>query len=313
MTTTPFLYAILYAAALVFLVACVFRAVSYARLPLHLRWELYPVPHEEKKRAEHGGSYFELSEWWKKPGGFNYLGEWKSMLAEILFLKGLWEFKRKMWYRSYVFHLGLYFLIAAAGLLSAGAFLSVLAPQRWSGAPALAFHYAYTAAGLLGGALTLIGALALLIERLTEDELKPYTTPGDLFNLSFFIVTVGVLSAGYFLRPAQSPGALVLAQGLLTFDTAVRAPLLLEIGLSLGALLTAYIPLTHMSHFIAKYFTYHAIRWDDAPNRRGARLEQQLAEYLTYRPTWSAPHLGADGSKSWAEIATLNPAKGGKK
>ena len=27
----------------------------------------------------------------------------------------------------------------------------------------------------------------------------------------------------------------------------------------------AYIPLTHMSHFVGKYFTYHAVRWDDAP------------------------------------------------
>ena len=58
MVTTILLYSILYLAALVFLTACVVRAIGYARLPLHLRWELYPVPHEEKKRAEHGGAYF---------------------------------------------------------------------------------------------------------------------------------------------------------------------------------------------------------------------------------------------------------------
>jgi nitrate reductase gamma subunit len=313
MTTTLLLYAILYAAALVSIVACAVRAVGYARLPLHLRWELYPVPHEKRERAEHGGSYFESPEWWKEPIAFNHLGEWKSMFAEILFLKGLWEFKRKMWYRSYLFHLGLYLLIGAAGLLFATAFISVIAPQTRSGEFVLVLHYAYTAAGFLGAALTLIGAAALLLERLTEEDLKPYTTAGDLFNLSFFIVTVGTLAAGYFLRSGTSPGALALAQGALTFDTSLRAPAILEIGLVLGALLAAYIPMTHMAHFIAKYFTYHTVRWDDAPNRRGAKLEQKLAAYLTYRPTWSAPHVGADGSKSWAEIAMANPAQGGKK
>ncbi len=313
MTTTLFLYAILYAAALVFLVACAVRAIGYARLPLHLRWELYPVPHEKRERARYGGSYFESPEWWKEPIAFNHLGEWKSMFAEILFLKGLWEFKRKMWYRSYLFHLGLYLLIGAAGILFAAAFASLILPGLASSGFVLVLHYAYTAAGLLGAALTLVGAAALLIERLTEEDLKPYTTAGDIFNLSFFIVTVGILTAGYFLRPDTSPGALALAQGVLTFDTSLKAPPMFEVGLVLGALLAAYIPMTHMSHFIAKYFTYHTVRWDDAPNRRGAKLEQKLAEYLTYRPTWSAPHVGADGSKSWAEIAMTNPAQGGKK
>jgi hypothetical protein len=65
-----------------------------------------------------------------------------------------------------------------------------------------------------------------------------------------------------------------------------------------------------MSHFIAKYFTYHAVRWDDAPNHRGGRVEVKIAEYLTYRPRWSASHMRADGTKTWAEIATINPTEG---
>jgi len=64
MTSSMVLYLVLYAGALVFAIACIVRAVSYARLPLHLRWELYPVPHQAKERARHGGSYFELENWW---------------------------------------------------------------------------------------------------------------------------------------------------------------------------------------------------------------------------------------------------------
>ncbi|MEJ2007808.1 MAG: hypothetical protein P8Z30_06560, partial [Acidobacteriota bacterium] len=116
-----------------------------------------------------------------------------------------------------------------------------------------------------------------------------------------------------FLRPANSLSALGLAHGALIFDTSLQVPVLLEVGLVLGALLVAYIPLTHMAHFIAKYFTYHSIRWSDKPNWKDSELEAKMAECLTYRPTWAAPHIGGDGVKTWADIATTNPAQGGKK
>ncbi len=311
MTVTPFIYAILYAAAAVFVVACVVRAVGYARLPLHLRWELYPVPHEDKERAAHGGSYLENKEWWTQPIHVNHVGELKAMLAEILFLKGLWEFKRKMWYRSYPFHLGLYLLIGAAALLLADALGWIVAPAAWGGWGAV-LHAAYLILGLAGAVLALLGAAGLFFERLSDDDLKTYTTPGDLFNLIFFIVTTGVLLAAYFFTPAQSWSAVELARGVFTFDTGVAIPGLLAAGLVLGALLTAYIPLTHMSHFIAKYFTYHSIRWSDRPNYRDPKLEAKLAECLAYRPSWSAAHVGADGKKTWVDIATTNPAQGGR-
>jgi hypothetical protein len=54
------------------------------------------------------------------------------------------------------------------------------------------------------------------------------------------------------------------------------------------------------------------VRWDDAPNRGEASLQAKIAEYLTYRPTWSAPHVGADGKATWAEVATKNPTAGAK-
>ena len=41
---------------------------------MHVRWELYPVPHEAQK-AHYGGSYLEESEWWKKPREVSLLGE----------------------------------------------------------------------------------------------------------------------------------------------------------------------------------------------------------------------------------------------
>ncbi|UCC59921.1 MAG: nitrate reductase, partial [Dehalococcoidia bacterium] len=42
-----------------------YRSIKYALMPVHLRWELYPVPHEEG--SKYGGSYLEELEWWTKP------------------------------------------------------------------------------------------------------------------------------------------------------------------------------------------------------------------------------------------------------
>jgi nitrate reductase gamma subunit len=284
----------MYASAAVFVVACVARVVRYARAPLHLRWELYPVPHEASERAAHGGSYFEESDWWTRPSHFNFWGELRFMAPEILFLKGLWEFNRKLWYRSFPFHFGLYLVIASLGLLGAAAALNL---------PMLRVLYA--TAGGAGAVLVLIGASALLARRLTDPELRLYTAPGDLFNLVFFLAAFALIAAGYFTGSA--PSMFDIARGLLTFDTSVRVPPLLGTGLALGSVLAAYIPLTHMSHFIGKYFTYHSVRWDDRPVARKRELSRTIAAYLACRPTWSAPHVGADGHKTWGEVAAANP------
>ena len=299
---TLLLYSFIYAAVLIFLVASVARAIRYARAPLHLRWELYPVPHEDPSLVEHGGSYFENLDWWKQPLHFNLWGELKFMVPEMLFLKGLWEFNRGLWWRSFPFHFGLYLLFGTAALVAGSALLGTAA-----------LHPLYTATGLAGAVGVMVGALGLLVHRLTDPNLKNYTAPADVFNLVFFLAVIGLLLAGHFFRPPDFTGALGLARGLLAFDTTVRVPGLLASGLLLGSVLLAYIPLTHMSHFIAKYFTYHSIRWDDAPNRGEAKLAAKIAECLSYRPTWAAAHMGADGTRTWAEIATTNPAAGAKK
>jgi hypothetical protein len=109
----------------VFLLGCAIRAVGYASQPLHLRWELYPVPHEDPRRARHGGSYFEELGGREQRGRPNRLGELRVMLAEILLMRGLWEHNRPLWYRSYPFHLGLYLLAGTAGLVVLAALLAL--------------------------------------------------------------------------------------------------------------------------------------------------------------------------------------------
>jgi hypothetical protein len=79
------------------------------------------------------------------------------------------------------------------------------------------------------------------------------------------------------------------------------------------SLLVVYIPLTHMSHFVGKYFAYHSIRWNDAPNLAGGKEEETINELLKQPVSWAAPHIDSHGKKSWAEVATQIPLEEKKK
>lgn len=305
------IYIVIYSAVLIFIIGCIRRIVQYARTPLHLRWELYPVPHERPDRVAHGGSYFEDSEGWKErpPSRFKLRGELRFMVPEILFLKGLWEFNRPLWWVSFPFHFGLYLIIAATLLLIVSAAVAIAVPGFAAGNVMLVARSLYRVAGGLGCLLVLVGGTGLLRRRVHDEKLRSYTSFADVFNLLFFIATFIWLGIGYVLRPAGAPSAGAIARGLLTFDTSLTLPDALSTGFILGAILMAYIPFTHMAHFIAKYFTYHAVRWDDARYGRGSSMEARVAEQLTYRPAWSAPHMDSNGEKTWAEIASGNPAQ----
>ena len=54
------------------------RTVKMASLPVHLRWELSPVPHE-KGRGAYGGSYLETVDWWTKPRE-------KDLVSEVVYM-----------------------------------------------------------------------------------------------------------------------------------------------------------------------------------------------------------------------------------
>jgi len=243
---------LVYLAGAVFLAGSAFRAVKYARTPVPLRWELYPIP----------------------PGS---AGQIRYTMAEILLLRGVWQNNRKLWFRTYPFHMGIYLCAAALASLAAGV------------------EWFTEAAALAGLVLLLAGSCALLAARLFAPALKPYTSPSDIFNLGWFVAAAGVPLAAFALEGA---GPAAVWRAVFTFRP---APPLAGVGVALAALLAAYIPFTHMAHFVAKYVAYHKVRWDD-------HRDPAVAAQLQYTPHWSAPHVGADGKKTWADVATANPA-----
>lgn len=297
-----------YASVLVFLAAVVSRFVAISRLPLHLRWELYPVAHE-KGRADYGGSYLEESDWWTKKRESSLIGELKVMIPEILLLAGVWEHNRGQWFRSFPFHFGVYLLAGLIGLLFVGGIATLAGANIAPGAGLIwgtVYHLTYIV-GFAGMGLCLIGTLALLARRVFEMDYTEYTKKADFFNLAFFAVTLVVALAAHV---GVDPGFVALrtyVARLVTFDfssAGVGLSGLTAAEIVLGCLLMAYIPLTHMSHFFTKWFMYHDIRWSDEPNVKGGKIEAQVNEMLQYPVSWSAPHIRGDGKKTWAEVAT---------
>ena len=300
-------YLVTWIALAVFVVACLVRVVKWSRMPLHLRWELYPVAHEGGGRARYGGSYLEESEWWTKPRKVSLLGELKVMVPEILFLVALREHNRKLWTRSFPFHFGLYLVAIATVWMMVAGIVGAVVPAVVSTLDAIT-RTAVPVVGGLGLVLGLVGAIGLLRRR-SSRELRDYTAPADRFNLMFFIVAFAVALATFVLVDRDFAVVSAFVGHLVTFRMVAipgsgLAALLPTMSVVLLALLAAYIPLTHMSHFIGKYFAYHSIRWKDDPNLQGGREEKTINELLGQPISWAAPHIGGDGSKTWLDAAT---------
>jgi nitrate reductase gamma subunit len=308
-------YVIAYVGVVFFLIAVVARFLMWSKMPMHLRWELYPVAHEGGGRAAYGGSYLEESDWWKKKREVSLLGELKVMVPEILFLVALREHNKKLWTLSFPFHFGLYLVAATTILLLVGGIAGALLPASITTPLNTVIGLLAPFLGGAGLVLGILGAVGLFLRRRGR-ELKDYTAPADLFNLVFFIVAFGVALITFVGYDRDFSLVTAFVANLVTFNLAPLGSgtggLLLLLSVVLLSLLTAYIPTTHMSHFVGKYFAYHSIRWKDDPNLPGGKEEKVIEELLSRPISWSAPHIKGDGKKTWLDAATEEPEEEAK-
>jgi len=297
-----------YAVLIVFVGSVAARFIKISRLPIHLRWELYPVAHEGKK-ARYGGSYLEEPDWWSKPREKSLAGELRVMIPEILLLEGIREHNRSQWIRTFPFHFGLYLLAGLIALLLIGGIASLagMTVSAGGGLVGKVLYHLTWVVGYAGLVLALAGSIALLGRRIFNLDYREYTKKGDYFNLAFFILVLLVSLGAHLSGDRDFSGLRAFFAQLLSFDLAGEASWQTGPGVAeivLASLLFAYIPLTHMSHFFTKWFMYHDIRWSDEPNLRGGKIERQVQEALQYPVSWSAPHIAGDGKKTWVDVAT---------
>lgn len=296
---------------IIFFVAVITKIIRIATAPVHLRWELYPVPHEGGGKAEYGGSRLEEPDWWEKKMHKDSLGELKVMIPEIAFLKGVWEHNKQLWIGSFPFHFALYLFIVNIALFCLITFFKLIGIDLLANNNIFSqiIYYAILIFAWTGSVLGLIGTFRLLFSRIVDPNLSKYSSASHYFNIIligslYFTVFLWLVSGRNFVEDLAK-----FYYGFVTFSTATSLPAIGYWHILLSLLFIAYLPFTHMSHFFTKYFTYHKVRWEDEPNIPSSKLNKKLMEQLKYPVSWSAPHIGADGTKTWLAIATEIPQK----
>jgi nitrate reductase gamma subunit len=295
-----------YACLLIFIAGITWRTYKYASLPVHLRWELYPVAHEIGKA--YGGSYLEDIDWWHRPRKINLLGESSVFLREIILFREYFHSNRRYWSFVYPFHLGLFLLVIWAVTLLAGSILTLngLSVSANAAICWLQLIYYFTLiSGVAAFILGIFGTIGLLIKRSLDDDLRNYTAPIDYFNLAGILLVFLTGLLFWIIEDPSFGAARDFIQGLITFKPAAIGPLM-TVNIVLSSLFLAYMPFTRMVHYVAKYFTYHRVRWDDEPNKPGGALEKKLQSMLDQPVDWSASHV--QPGQSWVEQVKSNGA-----
>lgn len=287
-----------FGAIAIFLAVAIYRTLAIARLPIHLRWELAPIPHE-KGKGRYGGSYLEEYEWWRKRQRKSRIAPILYMIVEIFLLRGIWKHNRGLWPLTLAFHGGIYLIFAMFLLSIINAIFTIAVVPLAVLDVFLAITSVVAVVGyLLGG----LGAIGLILKRALDANLRSFNSVSKYFNL-VFLGTVFISGAySWFASPDFASEMSLFIKGLVTLDTGVTVTFPLSLHIIVSFLFLLYLPWTDMIHFVAKYFTYHEIRWNDAP--KDAKMEKELEDLLAQPVSWSAPHVKADGKKSWVDLTT---------
>ncbi len=290
-----------YAAYLFIIVMYSIKAAAWLKMPRHIRWDLYPVIHEEN--YHYGGSYYEKEEWWKVP---RHRSGWRSLLYALKdnFYMGKY-FEKNRWYWAFLlpWHLGFIFIISFHILCFFVALAMHLGLDVSGASPQLSgqlLYYLLLVTGALAFILGAIGSIGMPVIRFLDPGLRAYATPFNYFNYLFFLL---ISLTGLYDLLVVDPtlkdyrtywlGLITLVPPVLHTSTLLH--------IILFDLFLIYLPFTRSLHYITRIFAYYFIRWDDEPNLPGSKLEKEVADLLGRRVSWEAAHIPA--GKTWAEAA----------
>ena len=280
------------------------KITKYFRMPLHLRWELYPIPHE--KASEYGGSYMEEFEWWTKQRPRQTFRNVLDMLKRYLFFGEYFRKIRGYWTGLYPWHTGFYLIVLFDGLTMLGGILLVTTNISISGTGGggAVLYYLTMVVGVVSFITGIIGSIILLIKRLADKDLKNYASPINYFNyvFFFFVFASGLVSWAFF--DPTLDGYREFWAGIFSYKyAAVDAATYIHI--LLFSLFLIYLPFTRSTHYITKILAFFSVRWDDKPNLRGSKIEGKVKEMLGQPVSWSASHI--QSGSSWGENAQGMP------
>jgi len=272
--------AVFYGSIVFCIIALAVRMIKYAKAPLHIRWEFY-----------RGSSTYEHLDWWTKPHT-SFREKLKSVAQDIFLLRDYFKRNRGFWYWLYTFHIGLYLLVIWHVWIFIVPLFTAVDKNSTVGV-----IWGHTAT-----ALVFIGAVGILIKRLTDKELRSYYNPLHYLKWLFIIVT---LAGGFYAVQVYFNGDMTevfsYVRGQLAFELEhkLHPPLVTSLHVIFISPWLIYLPFGHIMQVFFRYF--HELRWDHVPNERGSTIEKEVQKLLEHRVSWAAPHIQT-GSK-WGEVA----------
>jgi len=266
---------ILYGSVAFCILASLVRIRGFLRAPVHLRWEIYNESRPYKSTRD-------------RSERIGRLQRVESIAAEILFLRAYWR-QPGFWLPLFMFHLGAYLLILwHIWLFTAGA-----------------TEYGRTTYGLVGGhiatAMAFVGGLGVVVQRLLRPQLRARYPVSHYLKWLLILVLLVQGFLGVFLHFSNNEVSLVAYVGKqLSFDWTYKAdaPLVPSAHVVLASLLLLYLPFSHASRLIFRY--YHELRWDHVERRPGSSLEKNIAVNLARPVTWSGRHIGT--GRTWSGL-----------
>lgn len=275
------------------------KAVKYIRMPTHLRWELYPVVHEEQYR--YTGSCFEHTDRQKDIRRKHTLRRVLFLLKEYFTLSEYYKRHASYWFFLYLWHIGFMLIITfhifcffgAVSMLSG----MTISPNS-SNIPGIVFYYAILFTGVISFITGTLGSTGLFVKRIIDKNLSLYASPLNYFSYAFtLVIFLSGIYAWFFVDPMLSEYR-EFWKGLITLNFINVKPGA-AVHIVLFNLFLIYLPFTRSMHYITRFFAFFLIRWDDEPNVRGSVLEKKLQELFDQKITWSAPHI--ESGKTWKE------------
>ncbi len=277
------------------------KAIKYAKMPLHLRWDLYPVIHENRRK--YGGSYYEDLEWWTKPRQKNLIRSILFILKDNFYLGEYFHRNRGYWMVLLPWHVG-FLLIISLHILCFFAALTMLLglPVSAESANILgkAIYYSILITGVGSFVAGSFGSVGMFIKRMADRNLRAYASPINYFNYLFLLaVFMSGLCAWYF-GDSTFGDYRGFWKGLITFNFK-NVELLSAIHIILFSLLLIYLPFTRSMHYITRFFAFLWVNWDDDPNLKGSEIEKNAQKWLEQPVSWSAAHI--QSGEKWTDLA----------
>jgi nitrate reductase gamma subunit len=296
-----FLALFTYFAYIFIIVMYAIKAVRYLSMPVHLRWELYPVVHEES--FHYGGSKYENVDWWERERRLRPLYGTLFLLKEYLHLGEYFHRHRSYWFVLYPWHVGFILVIVFHILCFFGAVFTVFGMPVASNSTSvlgISVYYATLFTGVVSFIFGAFGSIGLLLKRAADEDLRAYASPLNFFSYVFtLVVFLSGLYAWAFVDPSLDEYREFWV-GLITLNY-IGVMSATAFHVLVFDLFLVYLPFTRSFHYVTRFFAYFLIRWEDEPNRRGSELEQKLQKMFKQKITWSGPHIKP--GQTWEEAA----------